>query len=201
MNQLLSRSILIIFFLITLVTGINGQTELPEILEKNSLKEQLNFIEERTRIYENYRAIREDMFQKIKANITDTLSATKRKIADQNFTTAILNNTIDSLRASNEASKAGLEESTRTKNSINVLGLQVNKTTYNSIMWTILTGLLALLVIGFLYFKHNLSVTHNTKKEFSELKIEFENYRKTTREAREKASMEHFKEIQRIKGG
>lgn len=201
MNQLLSRSILILFFLITLIISINGQTELPEILNKSSLKEQLNFIEERTRIYENYRAIREDMFQKIKANITDTLSAAKRKIADQNFTTAILNNTIDSLRASNEATKAGLEESTRTKNSINVLGLQVNKTTYNSIMWTILTGLLALLVIGFLYFKHNLSVTHNTKKEYSELKVEFENYRKTTREAREKASMEHFKEIQRIKGG
>jgi hypothetical protein len=165
------------------------------------MKEQMDFIEERTRIYENYRAIREDMFQKIKANISDTLSAAKRKIADLNYTTAILNNTIDSLRASNEATKAGLEESTRTKNSINVLGLQVNKTTYNSLMWTILTGLLALLVIGFLYFKHNLSVTNSTKKEYSELKIEFENYRKTTREAREKASMEHFKEIQRIKGG
>lgn len=201
MNQLLSRSTLIIFLLITLITNINGQTELPDVLKNNTMKEQMDFIEERTRIYENYRAIREDMFQKIKANISDTLSAAKRKIADLNYTTAILNNTIDSLRASNEATKAGLEESTRTKNSINVLGLQVNKTTYNSLMWTILTGLLALLVIGFLYFKHNLSVTNSTKKEYSELKIEFENYRKTTREAREKASMEHFKEIQRIKGG
>jgi uncharacterized membrane-anchored protein YhcB (DUF1043 family) len=65
----------------------------------------------------------------------------------------------------------------------------------------IIIGLICALVFGFLAFKRNLSVTQNTKKELVELKDEFESYRKTSREAREKMSMDHFNEIRRLKGG
>ena len=174
---------------------------MPDILIKNSLKEQLNYIDEHTRIYENYRAIREDMFQKIKVNVSDTLTATKSKIARLNKTTSELNLTIDSLRTTLETTKTRLDEITRTKNSISVICLEVNKLTYNKIMWTLLAGLIAVLVMGFLAFKRNLSVIFNTKKEYQELKDEFEAYRKTSREAREKLTMDHFNEIKRLKGG
>ena len=90
---------------------------------------------------------------------------------------------------------------TRTKNSIKLLGLEVNKLTYNSIMWLIIAGLAACLVIGFLVFKRNLYSIHHIKKELSELKEEFEAYRKSAREAREKMSMEHFNEIKKLRGG
>jgi hypothetical protein len=39
-----------------------------------------------------------------------------------------------------------------------------------------------------------------TKKEFQDLKVEFEAYRKTSREAREKLTMDHFNEIKKLKG-
>ena len=61
-------------FLIVVLFKVNGQTTMPDVLLKNTMKEQLNYLEERTKIYENYRAIREDMFQKVKGNISDTLS-------------------------------------------------------------------------------------------------------------------------------
>jgi uncharacterized membrane-anchored protein YhcB (DUF1043 family) len=67
-------------------------------------------------------------------------------------------------------------------------------------MWTILFGLVAALVAGFLVFKRNLSVISNTRKEFQELKDEFEAYRKTSREAREKMTMAHFLEMKKLKG-
>ena len=174
---------------------------MPDILIKNSIKEQLNYLDEHTRIYENYRAIREDMFQKIKVNVSDSLSAAKSKIAGLNKSTLNLNLTIDSLRKTLETTKIRLEETTTSKNSISVIGLEINKLTYNKIMWTLLAGLIALLVIGFLVFKRNLSVIFSTKKEFQELKNEFETYKKTSREAREKLTMDHFNEIKRLKGG
>jgi hypothetical protein len=68
-------------------------------------------------------------------------------------------------------------------------------------MWTIVAALAALLALGFIVFKRNLSVSLNFKKELVELKTEFEAYKKTSREAREKMSMDHFKEITRLKGG
>lgn len=201
MNLSEIRSVLIIVILIMVTGKGNGQATMPDELNKNTLKEQMNYIGEHTRIYENYRAIREDMFQKIKGNVSDTLSAAKSTIVRLNNLTSTLNHTIDSLNTTLETTKTRLEDITRTKNSIRLLGLEVNKLIYNTIMWTIVAGLVAILVIGFLVFKRNLSVTINTRKEFRELKDEFEAYRKTSREAREKMSMDHFNELKKLKGG
>ena len=201
MKQLQVRCFLIITVVIVTAMKVTGQAVMPDELIKNPLKEQLKYLEGRTIIYENYRAIREDMFQKLKSNVNDSLSAADKKIAGLKKTASELNLSLDSLRANLQLTKTSLEEMTRTKNRLKVIGLNVNKDTYNGIMWTILGGLVALLLIGFLVFQRNLSTTSNTKKEFQELKNEFEAYRKTTREAREKLTMDHFNEIKRLKGG
>jgi uncharacterized membrane-anchored protein YhcB (DUF1043 family) len=203
MNQLKTRFVYIITFMVLAVLNGNSQTQttMPDELKKNKLKEQLNYLEEHTRIYENYRAIREDMFQKIKVNITDSLSEAKAKITGFVNLSTNLNHTIDSLKNELETSNTNLEEMTRTKNSIRVLGFEVNKLGYNKAMWTIVIGLLTTLAIGFLLFKRNRLVTVRTKNELKELKDEFEAYRKTSREAREKMSMDHFNELKRLKGG
>jgi hypothetical protein len=60
-----SRFVLIFAILVLAAIKVNCQTTIPDVLTKNSLKEQMNYLEERTKIYENYRAIREDMFQKL----------------------------------------------------------------------------------------------------------------------------------------
>jgi len=192
---------MILAVMVISVIKVTGQVTMPDVLLKSSLKDQYNYIEEHTRIYEDYRAIREDMFQKLKRNVSDTLSSINIKIAGLNKTVSVLNRTIDTLRTNLASTRTKLEEITNTKNSIKVIGLEINKLTYNRIMWTILLALIAVLLLGFLVFKRNLSAIFNTKKEFQELKIEFETYRKTSREAREKLTMDHFNEIKRLKGG
>ena len=201
MKQLQIRGVMILAVMVISVIKVTGQVTMPDVLLKSSLKDQYNYIEEHTRIYEDYRAIREDMFQKLKRNVSDTLSSINIRIAGLNKTVSVLNRTIDTLRTNLASTRTKLEEITNTKNSIKVIGLEINKLTYNRIMWTILLALIAVLLLGFLVFKRNLSAIFNTKKEFQELKIEFETYRKTSREAREKLTMDHFNEIKRLKGG
>jgi predicted nucleic acid-binding Zn-ribbon protein len=192
---------MILAVMVISVIKVTGQVTMPDVLLKSSLKDQYNYIEEHTRIYEDYRAIREDMFQKLKRNVSDTLSTINIKIAGLNKTVSELNRTIDTLRTNLASTRTRLEEITSTKNSIKVIGLEINKLTYNKIMWTILLVLIAVLLLGFLVFKRNLSTVFNSKKEFQDLKVEFETYRKTSREAREKLTMDHFNEIKRLKGG
>jgi hypothetical protein len=177
------------------------QTALPDVLDKGTFTEQMKYLEEKTRIYENYRAIREDMFQKIKKNSLDSLTKAKNRITGFITLTGNLNSRIDSLDSSLNVTKEELKEVSRTKNSISVFGIKLDKIAYNTITWTIVAGLLFLLVIGYLTFKRNLTITLNTKKELKELREEFEEYRKKTRLDREKMSMDHFKEIQKLKGG
>jgi predicted small metal-binding protein len=178
----------------------NSQTALPDELTRNSIKEQINYIEEHTRIYENFRAIREDMFQKINGNIRDSLSADRNRINGLKNLTSALNNSKDSLSTLLETTRNSLDKVTTTKNSIRVLGFEINKTTYNTFMWLIVAGLIFILALGFLVFKRTLFVNISTGKELKDLKDEFETYRQATRRAREKESMDHFNEIKRIKG-
>jgi uncharacterized coiled-coil DUF342 family protein len=201
MKQFQIRFALILIVLITTIIKATGQTGMPDVFQKNSLKEQLNYLDEHTRIYDNYRAIREDMFQKLISNVSDTLTAANKKLAGFSNSRADLNQTIDSLRADLESTKTKLNEMTTTKNSISLLGVEVNKQAYNKIMWIILGIMLAALVIGFLIFKRNLLLMASTKNDYQELKNEFEAYRKTSREAREKLTMDHFNEIKRIREG
>jgi len=203
MQQLQSRFVLIFSIVVIASVNLNGQTStsMPDELNKNRMKEQMKYIEAKTRIYENYRAIREDMFQKIIRNASDTLTVMENKISGLKIMVSTLNHTIDSLRTTLDFTKTSLAEMTRTKNSIKVLGLEVNKSAYNSTLWTIIVILILILAMGFLSFKRTISVTLSTKKELQELKSEFEAYRKTTREAREKAAMDHFNELRKLKGG
>ena len=200
MYQSRCRLLLIISMLLIAFTNAYSQTEMPDVLKNSPLKEQLKYIEEKTRIYENYRAIREDMFQKIKVNISDTLSSSFNRIGALKNNTAALKHTIDSLNTTLATTKTNLNDITSSKNSIKVLGIEVNKTSYNSIMWTIVGILLAVLAIGFVIFKRNLSVIIGTNKELHDLKDEFEAYRKTNRETREKMSMAHFNELKKLRG-
>ena len=200
-NQPGKGFVLLIAMLLFISNRVTSQTGMPEILTTGNLQEQLNYVQEHTLIYENYRAIREDMFQKIKVNAADSLSAAKGEINGLKKFTFRLHGTIDSLNRSLESTKNSLEQVTETKNSIRLLGIEVNKISYNAIMWMIVAGLLTVLAIGFLGLKRNMVITIRTKKEFEELKNEFETYRKSSREAREKMSMAHFNEIKKLKGG
>lgn len=201
MNKSIHKLTLTLAILLITFMRVSSQATLPDDLINNPLTDQLKYLEDRTRIYENYRAIREDMFQKLIENVTDTVASAKKKISGLNASTKMLNQKIDSLNSTLNTTKTKLDEMTVTKNSIEVLGIEANKTSYNGIMWTIIIGLICVLVFGFLALKRNLSVTQNTKKELTEMKEEFEAYRKTSREAREKMSMDHFNEIRRLKGG
>ncbi len=200
--QISLKKILFTFFLAAIAYPlVYGQSSLPEDLIKNNLRDQLNYLENRTRIYENYRAIREDMFQRLKQNVNDSVAFDRKTIASLNNSVNALNKKIDSLEQTLDSTKVVLYEMTTTKNSISILGMVVNKVVYNSIMWTIIGGLLVLLSVGFLVFRGTLQSTKKTKKDLEELKEEFEAYRKTSREAREKMSMDHFNELRRLRGG
>ena len=201
--MIMNHNILKVLFIPVLIFVINPsgicQTEMPDVLQKGSLQEQLNYIEERTRIYEYYRAIREDMFQQIKKNTLDSLTVFKAEIAELISARSTFNLRIDSLNKLITDTRIKMDDAVRTKNNIKVLGMDVNKYAYNSVMWIIIAGLVTLMVIVFLAFKRNLAVTRNTKKDLEDLKTEFEAYRKQSREAREKMSMDHFNELRRLR--
>jgi len=200
MKNLSFKYVLVFALIAFAATNAFGQTGIPKELTESPIREQMKYIEEHTRIYENFRAIREDIYQKINKNYTDTLLAERTRIATLKSLTSDLNRKTDSLNVLLNTTRANLEEMTATKNSIKVLGIELKKGVYNTFMWTLIGALALLLVIGFLIFRRNLVVLLRTDKDLKDLKEEFATYRQTSRLAREKVEMDYFRELQKLKG-
>ena len=200
MNHQRFKQLLLLSALTFTVTVASGQTKMPEELNSSAIEEQFSYVESHTRIYEGFRAIREDIFQKVNGNFLDTLAAEKNRIVELKNLTSALNQKTDSLNTLLASTRNSLNEVTDTKNKISVLGLGINKGTYNAIMWTVIGGLIILMAIGFLIFKRNLVVLLRTEKDLKELKEEFAAYKQSSRLAREKVEMDLFRANQKLKG-
>jgi hypothetical protein len=198
-NISLKNMLLLSVFLVS-TTVASGQTKMPEELNTATIGEQIKYVEDHTRIYDNFRAIREDIYQKLNRNILDSLNAEKNRVTELKGSTANLNGQTDSLNVLLGSTRQQLEEVTATKNKIKVLGLEINKAAYNTIMWLLVGVLLLLIVIGFLIFKRNLVVLLRTEKDLKELKEEFAAYKQSSRLAREKVEMDLFRANQKLKG-
>lgn len=198
-NQIIKKVLLLSVFVFS-VTLASGQTKMPEELTTATINGQIEYVEDHTRIYDNFRAIREDIYQKLNKNIIDSLSAEKGRIIELKKAGSVLTQKNDSLTMLLGSTRNDLASVTATKNKIRVLGLELKKGVYNTIMWTILGVALLLLAIGFLIFKRNLVVLLRTEKDLKELKEEFAAYKQSSRLAREKVEMDLFRANQKLKG-
>ncbi len=192
---------LLALFCLSLVglQSANAQYVTPAIMDTVTLESQLDYIQDRTRIYNDFRAIREDIFLKIKRNALDSLNAAKLEIATLNSKLTESHFQIETLNTDLERTKNNRDEAIRNKDSISFVGIQLNKALYNTITWFIILGLTVTVVLLFLLFKRTHVVTVQTKKEYDEMHKEFETYKKSSREKYEKLVVNHHNEIMRLK--
>ncbi len=177
-----------------------GASRMIQVLDTATLRAQFQYIHDRTLIYENYRAIREDVFQKIRGNSMDSLLKAKNRIMELSALLTQSNDRIDSLNTVLYKTKNELESAIKNKNSIKMFGFQTNKIMYKTIMWSVTTGLTTLLIFLFLVFKRTRIVTHHIRKDYEETRDEFEAYKKSSRERYENLVVSHHKEIMKLKG-
>lgn len=180
---------------------VGAQAKMMEMLDSAAIREQMDYIQQKTLIYENFRAIREDIFQKMKRNVLDTISDIKKDRTELNRLLFALNTQIDTLNSEKALLMEELDTAIKNKNTISFLGIPMNKILYNTLMWAIIIGLASLLVILFLLYKRNHSVTIQMRKDFEELKEEHERHKKQARERYEKLVVSHHHEIQQLKEG
>ena len=194
-----SSLLLVICLSIFGIQSSSAQYVTPAILDSANVKSQLEYIQDRTRIYNDFRAIREDIFLKIKGNVLDSLDAAKLEIATLNSKLTENRFQIETLNSDLSKSKNDRDEAIRNKDSLSFLGIQLNKALYNSIMWLIILGLAVLAAILFFLFKRTHVVTVQTKKQLEEIQEQFEIHRTSSREKYEKLVVSHHNEIMKLK--
>jgi hypothetical protein len=191
---------LIFFLLLIGHTSVRGQNSMPEVLNNGTLKQQLDYLNEKTRIYNGFRAVRDDMFLKMLTNSNDSLVAAKIDIIQLQVQLQALNDSINELQADLNNTNDKLEQAIINRDRLKFIGIPVHKSLYNSIMWIVIAALAVLSVILFLSAKRNFSVSKHLKKDLEEVKEEFEAYRKQTRERQEQLVVKHHNELKKMRG-
>lgn len=177
----------------------SAQTGILAVLDSATLEAQVEYLHQNTRVYNNFRAIREDVFLKMKRNVIDTLNEEKLQVAQLKSRLTERDFQIETLNTDLGRTKNERDEAITNKNSLTILGIGMNKAVYNSVMWFIVLGLAALAVIMFVLFKRSHVVTSQTKNELQTTQKELEEYRKNAREKYEKLVVTHHHEIMRLK--
>jgi hypothetical protein len=176
-----------------------AQSNMLAVLDSATMESQMNYIHTNTRVYNNFRAIRDDIFLKMKANVIDSLNAEKLQVAELNSRLTERNFHIETLNTELGRTKNERDLAIRNKDSLSILGIQMNKPVYNSVMWFVILGLAALAVIMLVFFRRSHVVTSQTKNELNNALEEFDQHRKNSREKYEKMVVSHHHEIMKLK--
>jgi len=184
---------------ISMGQAVDAQSGASAVLDSALLEAQLDYIHENTRIYNDFRAIREDIFQKLRRNVKDTLNATKLEVEELNSRLTEKKFLNESLNTDLTRTKNEKDEAIRNRDRLSFIGIQMNKTLYSSVMWFIILGLAALAILMVMLFRRSNLVTKEVKKELQVSQEEFDQYRKSSREKYEKLVVSHHSEIMRLK--
>lgn len=193
----LSSAVLVALFFLPFGVKAQDNVQTSEIV---TLKSQYDELQRRTRIYEGFRAIREDMFQEIRRQSLDSLAQAMQKVIQKETELNKLSEENRQLLAKAEEAQASLIKAVSDRDSIYFLGKPVGKTFYNILVWSIIGLLLAISFIMLLLLKNAIQISKKRLDDYHHLLDEYETYRKTSRERLERATIDHFNEIKKLKG-
>lgn len=172
-------------------------------LDKGTIDSQFEFIYKKSGNYraegKRYEVVRSISLDKLRKNVLDTLSAQNKKAVELKTTIAGHVTTISSLNKKLEETTNNLTSVTDEKDSMSFLGISVSKITYNTILWTIIAGLLGLMLFFMYKFRRSNILTQQAKSNLSDLETEYEDHRRRALEREQKISRQYQDEINRHK--
>ncbi len=197
------RALLTLALLIPLVT-LTAQEDDTSVSGNQSLKEQFEELERKSTNYRSgngvpYEVIKLSGLNELKANIFDTISTANKTIKDLSATITANTSEIESLNSKLQETTNKLNEVTEEKDSISFFGALISKGTYNFILWSIIFGLLLLLLFFIYRFRNSNFLTQQAKSALAELEEEYENHRRRALEREQKISRQLQDELNKQK--
>lgn len=190
-----------LFSLITVLffsVAISAQTRLTrEQLDAlpNTIENQFIKVYKKSNNWQDYKTIKKRDFLSLQKKVLDSVAIIKKDVFKKQETINKQEATINSLNERIGKLDGDLSTSLENQDSISLFGLQLNKVTYNTILWSIIAGLLIGLLFFIFRFKKSNALTKEATKNLNETEEEFEEYRKRTLEKEQKLRRQLHDEI------
>lgn len=203
------------FFTITLIllcsfNTLQAQTETSDkddklSLDNSTINNQFEYVLQKSGDFRGtngsmYEAVKRSMLTTLQAHTNDTLKTLRKDLADTQAMVKTQANEISELKTNLSNTQASLEKTTNEKNNMSLFGLQMSKSSYNVLMWSIIGILLAMLMLFIYKYKNSHVITKEAKKALEEIEVEFEEHRKTALEREQKVRRQLQDELNKQKG-
>lgn len=166
---------------LTVAVSSQAQTETPAV-KSNTLDAQFTDVIEKSNRYQDYKVVKIFKLNKLRKNVNDTIAAIEKNLTTAHITIDEQKGEIATLTSNLEKIQSDLLVSQQKENGIEMFGSITEKSTYKTIMWSII-GLLTIGLLFFVYkFKNSNSVTKEAQHKLAETEAEFDEHRQKTLE-------------------
>ncbi|MGJ8666224.1 MAG: tRNA (guanine-N1)-methyltransferase [Patiriisocius sp.] len=162
--------------------SLNAQTSDETENQPNTIEKQFVEIFEGSNNYkgergQRYEVVKVDKLNRLKKSISDSISTLKNSNASKDVTIGQQESEIATLESTLKTTQNELSASQEKEDGIELFGILMSKSTYNTLMWSIIGILLIGLIIFIFRFKNSNTVTKESKEKLAETEAEFEDYR------------------------
>lgn len=189
------------FLLVILITSVSfGQTEEAKpSLDNGTLESQFDYLYRKSSSYQEYKVVKKTNYTKIKGNVLDSLKSIKNELDNTKQLVTNQANEINDLKANLKTTNDNLTGVTIEKDNIKFIGISLTKASYNSILWSIIVGLVLFLLLFIYKFKNSNSITKQANQLLSETEEEFIQFKTVALEREQKVRRELQDEINKQK--
>ena len=165
-----------------------------------TLNQQFDRIYRISTSYQEYKVIQKIRFQNLKKNVSDSLNTLKKQNNEKDKLIQSQKDSISNIKEVANIFETDLRQTITQKNSISILGISFSKSVYNTIVWSLI-GILTALLFYYVYrFNNSNVVTSEAKSNLIELEEEFANHKKKSLEREQKLRRELQDEINKQRG-
>ena len=168
-------------------------------LNSGTIENQFDYLYKKSGSYQEYKVVKKVQFHKIKANVLDSLKLLKNELSQTKQLVDTQNKEINNLKTDLKTTNDNLTNVTKEKDSIKFLGIPMTKSSYNGLLWSLIIGLVLLLVFFIFKFKNSNTITKQANFSLVQTEEEFDNFRARSLEREQKVRRELQDEINKQK--
>ncbi|MEN8116488.1 MAG: hypothetical protein ABFS16_05885 [Bacteroidota bacterium] len=184
---------LLLVLLVSLSVFSFAKKDLNAWKNENSLEKQYEVFKTNLNFWNGSYFMKPIQMDEFYRALTDSVAALENIVSNNQNQISLLQEELTAQTAETNQIQQKLDDSIKHQNAVGVFGLQLHKSFYTAIISSIILGLLVVLTIVFVMFRRSNMVTIRTKKDYDELKEEFETHKKNSLERYTKINMELHK--------
>lgn len=168
-----AKHLMLLCFFVVSTTGFSQD-------DTNSIENQFIRVVDKSNNYQEFKVIKKTKINALRKNVLDSLDALEGKISTSQAEIEKQKSEIALLTQNLDTTKLNLTASIEKEDGIEVLGIVTKKSTYNTILWSIIIGLIAILTFLFYKYKSSHDITKGVKLKLTEIEVDFDTHRKKT---------------------